>query len=187
MLRGSIQSVDLSKIGCNARDKKKFGVDKGSKPNDFYEEKYSIPIDHEILKNRRVFFPRALSDEHVFELRLEPASNVVIGSYKAQLGYELTNIELDYELILSQKLADEARSNYTNGKRLMYEYVTCLKNTSTAKATDTIINESISVPRRSMKGLLLLFYEPYVAGSRDREKTFNPDITDVNVVEWNSE
>ena len=63
----------------------------------------------------------------------------MIGSYKAQLGYELTNIELDYELILSQKLADEARSNYTNGKRLMYEYVTCLKNTSTAKATDTII------------------------------------------------
>ena len=51
MLRGSIQSVDLSKIGCNARDKKKFGVVKGSKLNDFYEEKYSIPIDHEILKN----------------------------------------------------------------------------------------------------------------------------------------
>ena len=64
--RQGIQSVDLSKIGCNARDKKKFGVDKGSKLNDLYEEKYSIPIDHEILKNHRVFFPRALSDELVF-------------------------------------------------------------------------------------------------------------------------
>ena len=33
-----------------------------------------------------------------------------------------------------------------------------------------------------MKGLLLLFYEPYTAGARDSEKTFNPDITEVKVV-----
>ena len=44
-----------------------------------------------------------------------------------------------------------------------------------------IINESINVPRRSVKGLPL-FYEPYVAGARDSEKTFNPDITEVKVI-----
>lgn len=33
-----------------------------------------------------------------------------------------------------------------------------------------------------MKGLLLLLYEPYAGGARDREKTFNPDITEVKVV-----
>ena len=33
-----------------------------------------------------------------------------------------------------------------------------------------------------MKGLLLLFYEPYTGGARDSEKTFNPDITEVKVV-----
>ena len=33
-----------------------------------------------------------------------------------------------------------------------------------------------------MKGLLLLFYEPYVAGARDGEKTFNPDITEVKMI-----
>ena len=32
-----------------------------------------------------------------------------------------------------------------------------------------------------MKGLLL-FYEPYVAGARDTEKTLNPDITEVKVI-----
>ena len=31
-----------------------------------------------------------------------------------------------------------------------------------------------------MKGLL--FYEPYVAGARDSEKTFNPVITKVKVI-----
>ena len=53
---------------------------------------------------------------------------------------------------------------------------------SFAKGTESIFNESINVPRRSMKGLLLLFYEPYAGGARDREKTFNPDITEVKVV-----
>ena len=65
----------------------------------------------------------------------------------------------------------------------MYEHVTHHKTISIAKGTDSIINESINVPRRSMKGLiLLLFYEPYVGGARDSEQTFNPDITEVKVV-----
>ena len=32
-----------------------------------------------------------------------------------------------------------------------------------------------------MKGLLF-FYEPYVVGARDTEKTLNPDITEVKVI-----
>ena len=59
----------------------------------------------------------------------------------------------------------------------MYEHVTYVKTISVDKRLDSIINESVNVVRRSMKGLLL-FYEPYVAGARDSEKTFNPDITE---------
>ena len=32
-----------------------------------------------------------------------------------------------------------------------------------------------------MEGLLL-FYEPYAAGARDSEKTFNPDSTEVKMI-----
>ena len=39
-----------------------------------------------------------------------------------------------------------------------------------------------NVPRRSTKGLLLLFNEPYRTRARDSEKTFNPDIEEVKVV-----
>ena len=47
----------------------------------------------------------------------------------------------------------------------MYEHV------SIAKGTDSIINESINVPRRSMKRLiLLLFYEPYEGGTIERQR-----------------
>ena len=69
--------------------------------------------------------------------------------------------------------------NYLNGKGFMYENVTHPKLIS----KDSIINESINIPRRSMKGLLFLPYAP--EGARDSEKTFSPDITQVRLVPVN--
>ncbi|PFX27083.1 hypothetical protein AWC38_SpisGene8244 [Stylophora pistillata] len=181
MFREGIQSEDLSKIRCNAGDKKTSGVNNENKLNEVYRNIYRIPLDHDILKDHGVFFPRALSDELLFELRLAPADSVVKGSDSTKLYYKLTNIQLEYEVIHSQKLADEALSNYKNGKRFMYEHITHLKTISIDKGSDTIINESINVPRRSMKGLLLLFYGTYTAGTRISEKTFKPNITDVKL------
>ncbi|PFX12140.1 hypothetical protein AWC38_SpisGene23950 [Stylophora pistillata] len=146
-----------------------------------YGKMHRIPLGHDILKDHGAFFPRALSDELLFELRLAPAGSVLKGSDPTRLYYELTDIQLDYEVIHSQKLADEALSNYKNGKRFMYEHITHLKTISVDKGSDTIVNESINVPRRSMKGLLLLLYETYTAGTRNSEKTFNPNITDVKL------
>ena len=68
----------------------------------------------------------------------------------------------------------------------MYENVIHPKTISMTKGKDSIINESINIPRRSMKGLPLLFYEPYAPeGARDGEKTFSPDITQVRLVPVN--
>ena len=99
----------------------------------------------------------------------------MIGSDVTQLAYELTNVQLEYEVIHSQELADTqmGRDSCTNTSHL--------KTISVDRGPDTIINESINVPRRSMEGLLL-FYEPYAAGARDSEKTFNPDSTEVKMI-----
>lgn len=160
-LSEGLQSEDLSKIRCNAGDKKTSGVDKEKKLNAVYENRYRIPIDHEILKDHGIFYPRALPDELVFEMRLAHASNVVKGSDSSMLGYELSNIQLEYEVIHSKKLADEGRTNYLNGERFVYEHVIHHKTISIARGADSIINERINVVRRSMKGILCLFYEPY--------------------------
>ena len=55
----------------------------------------------------------------------------------------------------------------------MYVHVTHLKTVLVDKGSEKIINKSIGVSGRSMKGLLL--YEPYVAGA-------NPEITEVKVI-----
>ena len=166
------------KIRCNAGHKKTSGVDVEKKLSEVYGNKYRISRDHEILKDHGAFYPRAFDDELVFELRLAPVSNVVLGSDPADLDYEINNLKLEYEVIHNKELADEAKSNYLNGKRYMYEHVTHHKTISFDAGTTSIINESINVPRRS-KGILLLFYQPYTAGTRDSEKTLNADINEV--------
>ena len=50
-----------------------------------------------------------------------------MGSDPTKLGYELTNIELEYEVIESKKLADEVELYYMNGKRCVFEHVTHYK------------------------------------------------------------
>ena len=55
MFREDIQSDDLSKIRCNAEDKKKSGDVKENKFIDVYQNKCRIPLDHEIQKGHGVF------------------------------------------------------------------------------------------------------------------------------------
>ena len=49
------------------------------------------------------------------------------------------------------------------------------------RGSDTRLNLRVNPQRRSLKGILLLFINPYVAGARDTEHYFNPDITKVKV------
>ena len=102
---------------------------------------------------------------------------------KAQFAYELANIQLRYEVIHSQELTDETLSNHKNGKRFIYEHVTHLETISVDEGSGTIISESINVPRRSMKGLLLSFFTSnmLLVGEKS-EMTFNPNITEVKVI-----
>ena len=46
--------------------------------------------------NTEFYFPRALADELIFHITLALTNMVVKGSDPAKLGYELTNIQLEY-------------------------------------------------------------------------------------------
>ncbi|KAL9954596.1 hypothetical protein ACROYT_G042158 [Oculina patagonica] len=50
-----------------------------------------------------------------------------------------------------------------------------------AKGTDTRLNLRVNPQRRSLKGILLLFVEPHIAGTRKSETYLNPDLTKVSV------
>ena len=74
-------------------------------------------------------------------------------------------------MILSEKLSDQVISVYTRGKMFAYDHVNCDKVYTINKGTDTKINITVNSQRRSMKGFLLLFVEPYAAETRDSENS----------------
>jgi len=181
MLLEGIQSEDLCRIRSNAGDKKTSGVDSEKKLNAMYGKKYRIRLDHEILKDNGVFYPQALYNDLVFELTLADAENVVKGSDPMKLKYKLRNIEIEYQIILSKMLAEEAHSVYSSGKEFAYDHVQYEPTVTILKGTNTQVNIKVNPQRRSMKAILLLFVEPYTTGARDSEKYVFPDLTKVKV------
>ena len=180
-IQEGIQSEDLCKIRSNAGDKKTSGVDEEKKINQFYGPKYRIRLDHEILTDHGVFYPHTLYEDLEFELDLADASQVVRGSDTTKLKYKLTNIQIEYETIHSKEMADEANSVYSSGKEFTYEHVQLVNVISILKGTSTKISVNMNSQRRSLKAILILFTEPYIAGARDSEKYVFPDLTKVYV------
>ena len=88
---------------------------------------------------------------------------------------------MEYEIIRSENLAKEAVDAYTSGAEFLYDHVHREEIVSFAKGTATRLNLRANPQRRSLKGILVLFIEPYTAGARDSEKFFNPDIKKVSV------
>ena len=181
MVPEGIQGEDLCKIRSNSGDKKTSGVDAEKKLNEVYGNKYRINLDHQILTDHGVFYPQALYSDLVFEVTLAPASQVVRGSDTTKLKYKLKNIQIEYEMIQSKHLAEDATSIYTSGKEFLYNHVVCDKVIPIDRGTATRINVKVNAQRRSLKGILLLFMESYAAGARDSEKYIFPDIKKISV------
>ena len=95
--------------------------------------------------------------------------------------YAITNLELEYRCISSKFLAEKAHAAYKTNHAFFYENILHHKTFTFSKPNDSVINEQINVPRRSMTGILLLFTENPTAGDRDSEKFVNPDIKSVQI------
>ena len=181
MLLEGIQHTSLNQIRSNSGDKPSSGVDAEKKLEAIYKNKYKINLDHQILTDHGAFYPQALYNDLTFELTLAPAAQVVRGSDASKLVYKLKNIQLEYEVIRSKSLADDAASTYSYGKEFAYDYIQRQEVVDVNRGTDGLLNIRVNPQRRSLKGLLLLFIVPYTAGARDFEHYLNPDITKVSV------
>ena len=112
MLLEGIQSESLSKIRSGAGDKSTAGVAAENKFETIYKQKYRIWLNHPIITEHGVFYPQALFNDLTFEVTLVPGSKVVRGSDATKLK----NIQLEYEMLRSRALADDARRVYIAGK-----------------------------------------------------------------------
>ena len=98
------------------------------------------------MTDHGVFYPQALFNDLMLELTLAEASQVVKGSDPTKLKYRLTNIQLEYDMIPSKTLADEAHSVYDSGKEFLYDHVMRDSVVAIAKGSET----SKSTPKEGL-------------------------------------
>ena len=182
MILEGIQSKDLCKICSGAGDKKTSGVDAENTLNGAFGNRYRIRLDNQLVTDNGIFYPMALYNDPKVIVTLAKAKDVVRRSHSTQLKYKLKNIKLEYEMIRSKTLADEALSVYTSGKEFAYDYVQHYMKVNFKKDTGTFLNIEFNTQIRSLKALLLLFIEPHAASARDSEKFIFPDLTKVSVM-----
>ncbi|KAL9954568.1 hypothetical protein ACROYT_G042124 [Oculina patagonica] len=164
MLLDGIQSEVLNKIRSNAGDKKTSGIDAENKLNEIYGTKYRIRLDHQILTDHGAFYPQALFNDLVFELKLAPASQVVRGSDPSKLKYKLTNIQLEYEMIGSNTLADEARSVYASGKEFAYDHIQRAPHIAGTRKSETYLNPDLTKVSVTVNGSPNMLYNNGLEG-----------------------
>ena len=183
-LKQGISSENMRKLRTNAGDKVTSDAKEvalAAIPN----TKYRVPLDHPVLSDHGALYPKALPQPLIFEITLPKVDEIVNHDKKEKEKtpptYKLTNIELEYHCIASDSLSRDALTTYQIGKGFFYENVLLHKTFPISKPNDSVINEHVNLPRRSMTGVLCLFEEYYKEGERDSEKFVNPDIKSVNI------
>ena len=145
-----------------------------------FNEKYKIPLDFELITTHAPFYKFPIQEDVIFAITLAPKEDIIFTSTTASMNYELKNICLEYDTVTNQSIAQQLRNSYNAGYSVLYDWIDHFKTINIAR-TDTLINEGINFPKRSIKGILLLFVKDYADGARDSEKFENPNISKVKI------
>ena len=133
---------------------------------------------NKILKDHGLYAPHNMANDLQYVITLPTAVEIMNAQGGESVeGYTLENIELEYESIDNIDLARKAENLYGSERELSFEHVTLMKKTEWSKDS-TIINETINVPRRSMKAIVMLFTNKT---KTDSEEYIYPNIEKVRV------
>ena len=131
-----------------------------------------------ILSDHGLYAPYGMINNFQYVISFPKASDIMVAqSGESVAGYTLENLELEYETIENLDLANEILTKYSTGRSLSYNYVTLMKTVEWNKDA-TLHNETINIPRKSMKAVVLLFKNKTVT---DSEEFVYPNITNVKI------
>ena len=133
---------------------------------------------NKILKDHGLYAPHNMANDLQYVITLHAADEIMSAQGGESLeGYTLENIELEYESIDNIDLARKAENLYGSERELSFEHTTLIKKPEWDKDS-TIINETINIPRRSMKSIVMLFTNKV---KTDSEEYVYPNIEKVKV------
>ena len=130
-----------------------------------------------ILRERGLLASYGLNNNIQYVMTLPSASEIMIAqSGESVEGYSLKDVHLTYETIESSNLYNQALSEYADTD-FPFEYVTHSRLSNWRK-DQTDINETIDLPRKSMRAIVMLFK---YADTVDSEEYIFPKIKKVEI------
>ena len=166
----------------------KHRINAGDKANDakdqtmasFFNNKFSIPLDFEILESSLPLYQYGLGSRLTYELTFADYPDVIKAT-NPNATYTISNISLEFVTVINASLASQIRMEYMKSSilydRILRACIIPLNDSSTSFSVD------INSPSKSLKGVLLNFTKDRSATkfSCDTEEFFNPKITKVEV------
>ena len=144
---------------------------------DVHKTKQRIKLT-KIIEDHGFYTPYCMINNLQFIITLPKATDIMIAQFGQSVGgYTLENLELKYEMVENQDLGSDVMSGYETGRSLSYEHVTLMKTTEWDKDSTTV-NETINLPRKSMKEIVLYFRNKTIT---DSEQFVYPNIKSVKV------
>ena len=139
-------------------------------------DRMKMPLG-KILCDNGPYAPYGMCD-FVYDIRLPRSEKIIKAQTNEETGtYKLTDLQLEYDVIKSEGLANSVRETYNTRRSFPYNYSTLLKTLPWAKGNTREVID-INIPRKSMKAVVLLFTEK---GAGDSEHFPFPNLTQVDV------
>ena len=143
---------------------------------DIFGTKQCLKLE-KILSTHGLYAPYGMLNNFQYVITLPKASDIMVAqSGQSVAGYSLENL-LEYETIENMDLAEKVLTEYSTGRSLSFNHDTLMKTVEWNKDA-TLHNETINIPRKSMKAVVLLFKNKTIT---DSEEFVYPNITEVKV------
>ena len=145
-----------------------------------FNNRFSIPLDFEILESSLPLYQHGLGSRLTYELTFADYSDV-IKSTDPDATYKISNISLEFDTITNASLAGQIRTEYMKSS-ILYDR-TLRAHIIQLNKSDTSFSVDINSPSKSLKGVLLIFTQERSATkfAQYTEEFYNPKITKVEV------
>ena len=128
---------------------------------DAYGNKFTIPLDFEMLDSAAPYYQAGFGNRLCYELTFNdynPVTKSGVSSPKVpDAKYKITDISLEYEIATQPNLARSIRPEYQH-MALLYDRILGHRKIIVNKS-DTVWNWAFNTPCKSLKGILVLFEE----------------------------
>ena len=144
--------------------------------SDLYGKQQRINLGY-LMRDNGLYSPYNMANHLTYTISLPEPKEVLVAQGGETLGtYSLDNVQLKHRSLLNASIASDSGESYSQ-RSIVYDHRTLAK-TFDVEAASTQINESIIIPRRRMKAIILIFTKH---DRSDSEEFVYPNIDKVNI------